>query len=173
MRLLRNISLVGCGALGVASALAWALSYRASFGIAVYSRDNARTAMLWTGFPDRSILKPDPFTTTTDVGVYKGYIVIQHSTVDLCGWGGSTAQYEILGFRYMERGWPNRGPAHRSISAPIWVFLMVMMVYPIVRLARIGLLRRRMRLTRGQCLNCGYDLRGNVSRVCPKCGSST
>jgi hypothetical protein len=24
----------------------------------------------------------------------------------------------------------------------------------------------------GQCLSCGYDLRGNVSGVCPECGNS-
>lgn len=34
-------------------------------------------------------------------------------------------------------------------------------------LARI---RRAMRTRRGQCLECGYDLTGNVSGVCPECG---
>ena len=32
---------------------------------------------------------------------------------------------------------------------------------------------RRQRRERGQCLQCGYDLRGNVSGVCPECGSAT
>jgi hypothetical protein len=27
------------------------------------------------------------------------------------------------------------------------------------------------RLRRGLCPSCGYDLRGNVSGVCPDCGS--
>jgi hypothetical protein len=31
-----------------------------------------------------------------------------------------------------------------------------------------GLLRRRRKL--GLCGHCGYDLHGNVSRVCPECG---
>ena len=29
----------------------------------------------------------------------------------------------------------------------------------------------RRRLQGGQCLRCGYDLTGNVSGVCPECGS--
>jgi hypothetical protein len=35
---------------------------------------------------------------------------------------------------------------------------------------RPGELRRRWR-ERGQCVGCGYDLRGNVSGICPECGS--
>ena len=32
--------------------------------------------------------------------------------------------------------------------------------------------RRRMRrLQEGLCINCGYDLTGNVSGVCPECGA--
>jgi len=30
---------------------------------------------------------------------------------------------------------------------------------------------RRQRLKRGLCGKCGYDLRGNVSGVCPECGN--
>ena len=29
---------------------------------------------------------------------------------------------------------------------------------------------RRQRLANGLCGKCGYDLRGNLSGVCPKCG---
>jgi hypothetical protein len=29
---------------------------------------------------------------------------------------------------------------------------------------------RRERLAKGRCLACGYDLRGNVSGVCPESG---
>lgn len=31
-------------------------------------------------------------------------------------------------------------------------------------------LRRRRRRRQGCCLNCGYNLTGNVSGVCPECG---
>ena len=30
---------------------------------------------------------------------------------------------------------------------------------------------RRARKANGQCLRCGYDLKGNVSGVCPECGT--
>jgi hypothetical protein len=33
-------------------------------------------------------------------------------------------------------------------------------------------LRRRERRAKGLCLRCGYDLHGNVSGVCPECGTS-
>ena len=32
-------------------------------------------------------------------------------------------------------------------------------------------LRRYMRIKRGHCIKCGYDLRGTVHEVCPECGS--
>ena len=34
----------------------------------------------------------------------------------------------------------------------------------------IALILPKPRIPVGQCQNCGYDLTGNVSRVCPKCG---
>ena len=32
---------------------------------------------------------------------------------------------------------------------------------------------RRLRSKQGLCAYCGYDLRGNVSGVCPECGAPT
>jgi hypothetical protein len=32
---------------------------------------------------------------------------------------------------------------------------------------------RKPRRPRGHCRSCGYDLTGNVSGVCPECGSAT
>lgn len=32
--------------------------------------------------------------------------------------------------------------------------------------------RRQRRLRDGQCVHCGYDLRGNVSGRCPECGAA-
>ncbi len=31
--------------------------------------------------------------------------------------------------------------------------------------------RRMIRVKRGHCINCGYDLRGAEHEVCPECGS--
>ena len=33
--------------------------------------------------------------------------------------------------------------------------------------------RERERRAKGHCRRCGYDLTGNVSRVCPECGNPT
>ena len=34
-----------------------------------------------------------------------------------------------------------------------------------------GPLRRRHRRKRGECIKCGYNLTGNVSGICPECGT--
>ena len=43
-------------------------------------------------------------------------------------------------------------------------------VYPTFALLR-GPVRRRRRRRHGLCTNCGYNLTGNVSGVCPECGA--
>lgn len=57
---------------------------------------------------------------------------------------------------------------------PIWagfaadsVFYAAMLWLPLRGLRAV---RRFMRLNRGMCLVCGYDLRGDRSRACPECG---
>jgi hypothetical protein len=53
-------------------------------------------------------------------------------------------------------------------EAPLWGIVLLCMPYPILVLLR-GPLRRRERRRRGWCVKCGYDLRGNVSGICPEC----
>ncbi len=57
-----------------------------------------------------------------------------------------------------------------SVEAPTWLVATVLAVYPTVAIAR-GPLRRWRRRKRGACVACGYDLTGNVSGVCPECGT--
>ena len=33
--------------------------------------------------------------------------------------------------------------------------------------------KNRRRLVTGHCVSCNYDLRGNVSGICPECGTET
>jgi predicted amidophosphoribosyltransferase len=48
----------------------------------------------------------------------------------------------------------------------------VMAVLPAVRIVAIARARRQARHRRiGHCLRCNYDLTGNVSGVCPECGT--
>ena len=53
---------------------------------------------------------------------------------------------------------------------PLWGLCLISAPYPIAVLFR-GPIRRRRRRSRGECVLCGYDLRGNVSEVCPECGT--
>ena len=58
-------------------------------------------------------------------------------------------------------------------ETPGWTLVPVALAlaaYPLVTLNRGPLCRRRRR-KRGQCLDCGYDLTGNVTGVCSECGT--
>lgn len=54
----------------------------------------------------------------------------------------------------------------KSYTLPIWIPLSLLTV-PTLFL----FIRDRRRIPPGHCTNCGYDLTGNVSGVCPECGN--
>jgi len=56
-----------------------------------------------------------------------------------------------------------------DVVVPQWVVPAVFAPLPAARIARWRRLRRRPATT--TCGGCGYDLTGNVSGVCPECGS--
>jgi len=68
-------------------------------------------------------------------------------------------------------GAPMRGV---TVETPLWVWFLLLALYPSVAFVR-GPVRQRMRLRRerraGLCRTCDYDLTGNVSGVCPECGT--
>ena len=58
----------------------------------------------------------------------------------------------------------------RAWAIPLWAPMLALVAVPS---ARFLMHRIRGRLARaGQCPSCGYNLTGNVSGVCPECGSS-
>jgi hypothetical protein len=59
---------------------------------------------------------------------------------------------------------PTKTESITMIAIPDWVFCMSALAVFILALYR---LRRR----RGHCLTCGYNLTGNISGVCPECGT--
>ena len=73
-------------------------------------------------------------------------------------WGRAPA----LGFRVDGLFFPHWATA---------VVLALLAAYPTFRLIRHVLTGHRRRI-RGLCLNCGYDLHGNESDVCPECGAA-
>jgi len=56
------------------------------------------------------------------------------------------------------------------LKIPAWLSIPFLLAYPMLRLVR-GPLRRRRRRKRGLCLQCGYNLTGNTSGVCPECAA--
>lgn len=56
------------------------------------------------------------------------------------------------------------------LSLPTFAAFTLFAAYPAIAFIR-GPLRRRRRRKRGQCLRCAYSLEGNVSGVCPECGT--
>lgn len=63
----------------------------------------------------------------------------------------------------------------KDFYAPVWSILLFTLLYPSVRLVRFvrGPYRRDRRRKKGLCVNCGYDLTGNISGICPECGQRT
>jgi hypothetical protein len=57
-----------------------------------------------------------------------------------------------------------------SVGIPFWLLFVLLALYPTLAFIR-GPLRRRRRRRKGLCVACGYDLTGNVSGVCPECGT--
>jgi hypothetical protein len=56
-----------------------------------------------------------------------------------------------------------------SFRVPYWLVMLPASIFPTRWLIRR--MRTRRRLREGQCLICGYDLRGSVSDRCSECGA--
>ena len=57
------------------------------------------------------------------------------------------------------------------LKVPLIVLVLAFAAYPFIAFVR-GPLRRYRRAKAGCCRKCGYSLVGNVSGVCPECGTS-
>jgi hypothetical protein len=60
---------------------------------------------------------------------------------------------------------------HCFLAIRTWFLFVVSSLYPLIAFIR-GPLRRWRRRRKGLCVSCGYNLTGNVSEVCPECGTS-
>ena len=88
----------------------------------------------------------------------------------MCDFGGAESRWveEIIQRNKRQQA---GGPVHilRRARLSLWSVLLVLVLLLMVRLTS-GWLRRRFRHRRGLCVDCAYDLTGNVSGVCPECG---
>ena len=73
----------------------------------------------------------------------------------------------LTGEPIWDKGW---FASDHWVTAPLWLPVLALLSYPL--LAIVSYMRRRRRPRAGACRSCGYDLTGNVSGVCPECGSA-
>ena len=166
----RNLTLACCTALALLTTVAWGWSLYSSVGI--------------FGLP-----------FDTDVSIRRGTIYWTHtyehsvSSIPAANWPGSPipkarinppiAVYPVFRFssgHEMGLQLPSgriQPMKYWLLLTPLWFFLGLFAVYPAVFLLNTRRRRRRQRLERGQCVRCGYDLRGNESGACPECGEPT
>ena len=81
-------------------------------------------------------------------------------------------------FRYSGLSLAKMSPALRQklpqsyITVPVWYVALLLAAYPIRSWLRERSLRK-LRSANGRCMKCAYDLYGNVSGICPECGTPT
>ncbi|MHC4796080.1 MAG: hypothetical protein ACYTF1_05495 [Planctomycetota bacterium] len=65
-----------------------------------------------------------------------------------------------------------KGQTRIHFDAPFWILLAAFAAYPLYVAANQSHIwwQKRQRKRLGHCLNCGYNLTGNTSGICPECG---
>jgi hypothetical protein len=82
-------------------------------------------------------------------------------------WGREFPGFDAAGFKYGGLRGPNGSLYNLAVPHG---FVVALLVAPPAAWA-VAAVRRRSRRRPGLCKSCGYDLTGNVSGVCPECGT--
>ncbi len=111
-----------------------------------------------------SVRTSDPGVNPRTVTHSIGYVALREGGLEV-GFGTETITTDDERSDYGEFG--------RSFvnvyRVPLWSIVLVCALVSGL-LTVLPVLRRRKRARRGQCLHCGYDLRGSTER-CPECGT--
>ncbi|UCC32453.1 MAG: hypothetical protein JSU86_09260 [Phycisphaerales bacterium] len=105
-------------------------------------------------------------------------VAVSRGTLHLNRWNykasraPSSQRWRLLGFAFKTGVYRGRQPPYSFwlLEIPLWCPIVLFTTYPALAFIR-GPLRRRWRHHKGLCLKCGYNLTGNVSGVCPECGT--
>lgn len=142
-----------------------------SLALGVYSYDRYGE---WVGYERKQGTEKTP--TVGDWGIWTscGYGRWRiHHAVDLqATLSRATDVGPWAGFRYTVLVRNVGGGLTREIrilQIPLWLVTVLGLWYPVSLIMR-GPCLRYVRRRRGRCLNCGYNLTGNESGVCPECG---
>jgi hypothetical protein len=82
-------------------------------------------------------------------------------------WTGRTTFWNTLGFSYDSGSVKSTiFYSYWKVLIPCWSLALFASILPLVAFVR----SRREQKVKGHCTKCGYDLRGNISGVCPECG---
>jgi hypothetical protein len=138
----------------------WALSHRATHIIAVF-RPTAAAYALWAG---EGRLQLQYYVVPRGLATVPDHTTVQVRTAPPSKLLAGGTFWSERGFHYYR----STRDADRSLIVPHWFVLLIIAPLPLWHFARI--VRRRRRLHRGLCPNCGYDLTANASGVCPECG---
>ena len=186
--MIRKAVIVGLSSLAAATALVWLVSWIVPLYSLVYSDDAGQaysddtvsfSVYVEAGETKVMYRRIEPSSTVrsrvrfSHVGVRW---VVQYGTGH-GGWTGGTPRPRRPGHHYFrsyippDAVWvPRTRPATHTIAFPMRLPFALFALAPATYFAA-GVLRRWRRRQRGECVACGYNLTGNVSGVCPECGT--
>jgi hypothetical protein len=161
LRWLRSADWVGNGAEGdqhvsyAAQGLSDRLIFVRETGSSIYPRD-------WDDSPVHVTRRSQFFCSP--LGPWQGFVATASPTT-----------YPLhFGFAWMNDE-PRVGSSHsrlhfHALIVPPWLPMALTALLPAHAIVRVT--RRRLDPARGLCTRCGYNLTGNVSGICPECGTA-